>query len=52
MMYCVSVNGTEKCMEGEWLLAALFLECAFYLLIFAFGHAGVNAFNKWRKKSK
>ena len=34
---CVKVGEYNQCMDGEYLLAAIFLECCFYFIAFVFG---------------
>lgn len=34
---CVEIGNARQCMEGEYLLAAIFVECCFYFIAFVFG---------------
>ena len=34
---CVEIGNERQCMEGEYLLAAILVECCFYFIAFVFG---------------
>ena len=50
MEVCVDVNGEEMCSGGEVLLAALILECVFWLLVIVGGWAGIKSWIRRRER--
>ena len=43
---CVEFGDTKQCMEGEYLLAAVMLECCFYFIAFVFGVKVIDWFRR------
>lgn len=47
---CFEIDGEEICSGGEMLLAALILECVFWLLVLVGGWAGIKSWVRRRER--
>ena len=49
---CVEIGDAKQCMDGEYLLAAIMIECCIYFLAFVFGVKIIDSIRKWMRGEK